>query len=196
MMSRPEKTTRDFAKTLRSFHRLRRKIETGSRRKRKRVIVRVAGIVLASQVLLVLVPPFWYPTRGTVTSSFTIRSKPDTRRLFDLEFHDGLDIGAAEGARVVASALGRVVATGSSESAGNYVMVKHLFGFETFYAHLSQVSTRKGRLVHPFRRIGSVGSTGRATGPHLHFEIHLFARSLPPRILLLYQEIRRGIFGA
>jgi murein DD-endopeptidase MepM/ murein hydrolase activator NlpD len=90
-----------------------------------------------------------------------------------------------------------VVETGYSDTYGNYIRVKHLFGFETRYAHLSKTSVEDGSLVvaRAIRSIGEVGSTGRATGPHLHFEVRWLGVALPPRFFLVFHGIRKTVFG-
>ena len=189
-----EKSVKDFSKTVRAANRLHGKI-VGGKKRRRRAFVKIALVLLISQILFVILPPFWYPSKGVITSHFSLRSKPESGRIFDLEFHEGLDIAASVGTRVVSSGLGVVSATGWSETAGNYVVVKHLLGFETLYAHLSEINTVRGRISHPFAKIGRVGETGRTTGPHLHFEIKLFSRSLPPRLFLWYHGLRKKLFG-
>jgi murein DD-endopeptidase MepM/ murein hydrolase activator NlpD len=153
---------------------------------------------LAATILfLVVVPPFSWPIRGRVSSGFFLRLKPDSPERIALEFHDGLDIAATMGSPVHATAPGIVEATGFDAAAGNFILVRHLFGGSSFYGHLSKINARKGRLVLiPFLgKIGEVGSTGRSTGPHLHFEIKIGSLPLPPRALLVFHTIRRAIIG-
>jgi murein DD-endopeptidase MepM/ murein hydrolase activator NlpD len=89
-------------------------------------------------------------------------------------FHTGLDFPAAQGARVRAAASGRVTKIGSDPSGyGRYVVVRHGRTAYTWYAHLSATAVSVGRRVARGARIGSVGSTGSATGPHLHFELRI-----------------------
>ena len=93
---------------------------------------------------------------------------------------------------MLASAPGIVAATGSSPTAGNYVVVRHLLGFESRYYHLGACLVRKGQFVIPasFSALGEVGSTGRSTGPHLHFELEAGRLALPPRTLLWFHGLR------
>ena len=102
---------------------------------------------------------FGWPTSGTVTQGF----KP---------MHMAIDIGAPTGTSIVAADSGYVVKTGWSEYGyGKYVVIDHGNGFQTLYAHLHTVLVQVGQSVGKGERIGSMGATGRATGPHLHFEI-------------------------
>jgi murein DD-endopeptidase MepM/ murein hydrolase activator NlpD len=149
---------------------------------------------LATAALLVgctLLPPFLIPVDGATSSRFFIRNAPDSPRLFDFEHHTGLDIAAPEGARVGATRSGRVVAAGTDPSYGRYVDVRHLFGWTSRYAHLSKATVREGQLVLRGGKLGEAGMTGRATGPHLHFEIRAAGRALPPGLFLVFHRVRR-----
>lgn len=86
-------------------------------------------------------------------------------------FHSGLDIGAGHGAAVGAAAGGRVTSAGWQGGYGNCVRISHGNGVTTLYAHLSQINVSSGQSVSSGQIIGRVGSTGRSTGPHLHFEV-------------------------
>lgn len=88
-------------------------------------------------------------------------------------FHGGLDIAAPEGTSVLASADGRVKATGNRKGFGNYVMLTHADGSETMYNHLQKAVARMGAWVRAGQEIGKVGSTGRSTGPHLDYRIRV-----------------------
>jgi murein DD-endopeptidase MepM/ murein hydrolase activator NlpD len=102
---------------------------------------------------------FVWPTSGTVTQGFKPR-------------HKAIDIGAPTGTPIVAADSGYVVKTGWSEYGyGKYVVIEHGNGFQTLYAHLHTILVEIGQSVGKGERIGSIGATGRATGPHLHFEI-------------------------
>ena len=86
--------------------------------------------------------------------------------------HQAIDIGAPTGTSVVAADSGYVVKAGWSEYGyGSYVVIEHGNGFQTLYAHLYTILIEVGQSVGKGARIGSVGKTGRATGPHLHFEV-------------------------
>jgi len=142
-----------------------------------------------------LVPPFLIPVDGTTSSRFFLRNAPDSPRLFTFEHHTGLDVAAPIGTRVGASRSGRVVAIGDDPSYGRYVDVRHLFGVITRYAHLSSVNVRERRLIVRGAKLGEVGMTGRTTGPHLHFEVRIAGRAMPPGPLLAFHSVRRAIIG-
>ncbi len=91
-----------------------------------------------------------------------------------LHGYNGVDLGAPIGTPVIAAAAGRVVLArsgGYNAGYGSYVVIEHDGGVQTLYAHLSKVSVETGDLVYRSQKVGNVGSTGRSTGPHLHFEV-------------------------
>ncbi len=105
-----------------------------------------------------------WPSPGGIVSSFGMRWG---------RMHEGIDIGSSYGSTVVASAGGTVIATGWNGGYGNTVDVSHGGGLVTRYAHLSSINVRNGQSVNRGQMIGRVGSTGRSTGPHLHFEVRI-----------------------
>lgn len=109
------------------------------------------------------------PLSGEITSSFGWREHPVTGTE---SFHYGIDIAAEEGAEVRCFADGAVGVVGESTELGRYVTVSHDNGFTTLYAHLKRAAVSSGESVKLGQRLGEAGSTGNATGPHLHFEIH------------------------
>jgi murein DD-endopeptidase MepM/ murein hydrolase activator NlpD len=117
------------------------------------------------------------PTSGWISSEYGPRWGRN---------HNGLDFAASTGTGVVAAAPGFVSHAGPYGSFGNLVMVEHGGGLTTLYAHLDVVSVREGARVDVGERIGSVGSTGRSTGPHLHFEVRQHGAAVNPRNLLLW----------
>ena len=99
--------------------------------------------------------------------------------------HLAIDIGAGEGARIYAADSGVVVFAGwATGGYGNMVMIDHGNGYQTLYAHLSQVSTHCGRSVAQGALIGYSGSTGNSTGPHLHFEVRYQGGFISPWFVL------------
>src|SRR3954451_6789650 len=115
---------------------------------------------------------FLRPIPGQITDGFGF---PGGRR------HTGVDIPASEGTPVGAAGRGVVVFAGWNDGGyGNLVVVKHRLGFESWYAHLSRIAASEGELVVGGTRIGDVGSTGHATGPHLHFEVRHFGTPIDP----------------
>ena len=114
--------------------------------------------------------PFEYvcPVAGSSSSGFGFRMHPIDG---ELRFHYGTDLAADSGDDVTAFADGYVYAAGSSEGYGNYLILTHEGGFSTIYAHLSGFAVSEGEMVSRGQLIGYVGQTGKATGPHLHFEL-------------------------
>ena len=125
-------------------------------------------------------PSIW-PVVGWLTDSYGTRSDPFTG---SAAFHEGLDISADKGDPVYATADGRVTTAGWSGDYGNLVVLAHEFGMTTRYAHLSGVSVKPGAQVRRGDLIGYVGMTGRATAPHLHYEVRAGDRAMNPLALL------------
>jgi murein DD-endopeptidase MepM/ murein hydrolase activator NlpD len=121
------------------------------------------------RMLLESVPNGW-PVRGTLSSVFGVRNSPFTETPV---FHHGLDIVARAGVPVVASAPGVVVKSGYESLYGNAVVVDHGAGYRSLYAHMSSCSVEEGAFVNRGEELGKVGSTGRSTGPHLHYEVRV-----------------------
>ena len=95
-------------------------------------------------------------------------------------FHSGLDLIAPAGAPVRAAAAGRVVWAGPRDTFGDAVLLAHGRGVRTLYAHLSRVEVTLGQRVDQGQEIGLVGASGRATGPHLHFEVRVRGAAIDP----------------
>ncbi|MFN3616033.1 MAG: peptidoglycan DD-metalloendopeptidase family protein, partial [Rubrimonas sp.] len=122
--------------------------------------------------------PFAVPVRNPrFTSGFGARRDPFNRRLAR---HDGLDMAGPVGTPVYAPAEGVVVFAGRQGGYGNLIRIRHSFGFETKYAHLNRIRVRPGQRVGRGERIGDMGNTGRSTGPHLHYEVHVNGRAVDP----------------
>ena len=94
--------------------------------------------------------------------------------------HAGIDFPAATGTPVLAAADGTVIGAGFTAGYGNYVMIEHEDGYSTLYAHMEDILTEEGKTVQKGDEIGTVGSTGRSTGPHLHFELRLNDEPIDP----------------
>ena len=130
----------------------------------------VLGEALDSRRLLLESVPGGWPVRGTLSSVFGVRNSPFTETPV---FHHGLDIVALTGAPVVASASGVVVKSGYEALYGNMVVVDHGAGYRSVYGHLASCSVEEGAFVNRGEELGKVGSTGRSTGPHLHYEVRV-----------------------
>jgi murein DD-endopeptidase MepM/ murein hydrolase activator NlpD len=130
----------------------------------------VLGEALDSRRLLLESVPGGWPVRGTLSSVFGVRNSPFTETPV---FHHGLDIVARTGMPVRASASGVVVKSGYEALYGNMVVVDHGAGYRSIYGHLSSCSVEEGAFVNRGEELGKVGSTGRSTGPHLHYEVRV-----------------------
>jgi len=126
--------------------------------------------------------PLGFPYKGAITSTFGHRENP-----FDgsnIETHKGLDIQGPVGAHVKAMAKGEVAFAGQKGGFGNCIILKHGNGFETLYGHLSKILVSVGQQINIGQQIGDIGSTGRSTGPHLHYEIHRYGQKINPQAFL------------
>lgn len=135
----------------------------------------------SKQQLQRLTPSIWPTTSKVVTSPFGYRKDPFT---FSPSFHAGMDISAPENDPVYASADGTVVSTGSDKARGNNIVIEHSRGLRTWYMHLNKVLVHDGDTVQKGDTIGLLGSTGRSTGPHLHYEVIDNGVSVDPRLFL------------
>ena len=117
------------------------------------------------------------PTKGWVTSRFGYRISPFTGLR---EFHKGLDIAARKGTPVISTADGIVTFRGSKGMLGKTLVIDHRHGMITRYAHLSTMLKKRGESVKRGDVIGKVGSSGRSTGPHLHYDVKLNSVSVNP----------------
>ncbi|MXO75471.1 peptidoglycan DD-metalloendopeptidase family protein [Altererythrobacter aerius] len=128
-----------------------------------------------------------------LTSSFGVRRDPFTGAA---AMHSGLDFRGPTGAPIYAAATGRVIFVGVKSGYGNVVEISHGNGMVTRYAHMSRFASRVGQTVEAGDVIGAIGSTGRSTGPHLHFEVRINDRAVNPRPFLeaaphVHKEARR-----
>ncbi|MDW4496793.1 DUF5930 domain-containing protein [Sulfitobacter sp. D35] len=134
--------------------------------------------------------PFANPLKGgyRFTSGFGSRRDPITggRRM-----HNGLDFAGAHGTPLHATADGTVVKAGWQSGFGRVVQIRHDFGIETLYAHLAKVRVKVGQKVSRGDRIGDMGSSGRSTGTHLHYEVHVNGRPVNP---MTYIKAARDVF--
>jgi murein DD-endopeptidase MepM/ murein hydrolase activator NlpD len=116
-----------------------------------------------------------------ISSGFGYRADPFTG---GAAMHAGLDFRGPHGAPIYAAAKGTVSFVGVRAGYGNCVEINHGGGLVTRYAHMSGFRTQLGKAVMPGEVIGLIGSTGRSTGPHLHFEVRLNDRAMNPRPFL------------
>lgn len=124
------------------------------------------------------VPSLW-PVEGESTDAFGVRGNPFGGGMS--EYHSGQDISAPKGTPVVAPADGTVTHAGWQSGYGNLVTVDHGNGLSTRYGHLSKVEVTLGQELKRGELLGLVGSTGRSTGPHLHYEVRIGDVAVSPR---------------
>ncbi len=125
--------------------------------------------------------PSTLPGRGYITSTFGTRSDPFSG---GRAHHKGIDFEANTGDPVFAAADGVVSFTGVKSGYGNVVEVDHGNGYSTLYAHNSAFTVRSGDLVRAGQQVAKAGSTGRSTGPHIHFEVHTNGVAVNPKPFL------------
>lgn len=124
---------------------------------------------------------YMMPVRGPITSGFGKRETFKTANgAMASTQHAGIDIGAPTGTAVQAPQVGVVESVGYSPSLGKYVILSHGAGVTTRFGHLSEIGVTKGEEVTQGQRIGAVGSTGNATGPHLHYEVRVNGKAVDP----------------
>lgn len=105
------------------------------------------------------------------------------------KFHAGLDFTAPQGTPIYATADGTVSTAGNSGNGyGNHVIIKHGYGYETLYGHMYRIKARNGQAVKRGEVIGWVGSTGKSTGPHCHYEVHKYGQKIDP-IYFFYNDL-------
>ncbi len=125
--------------------------------------------------------PTGWPTNSAkrrINSKMGVRSDPFTH---ELRQHSGVDISAEYGSPVFVVADGVVTFSGYHQYLGHLVKINHGYRTETWYGHMSKRLVQKGEVVHSGDTIGKVGSTGRSTGPHIHYEVHVNGGRVDPR---------------
>jgi murein DD-endopeptidase MepM/ murein hydrolase activator NlpD len=134
--------------------------------------------------------PFAMPlqTAHRLTSGFGYRRDPMGR---GSRMHEGIDFAGGHGTPIIATADGVVIHAGWQSGYGNLVSIRHDFGIETRYGHLSKVRVRVGEKVSRGDRIGDMGSTGRSTGTHLHYEIRIGKKAINP---MTYIKAAKDVF--
>ena len=131
--------------------------------------------------------PSIMPTQGWLTSAFSsMRSHPI---LHMARPHEGIDVTAPMGTPIEAPAAGVVRDAGWEAGYGNTVVIDHGFGTVTKFAHASKILVREGQRVARGQRIALVGNTGLATGPHLHYEVHVNGRPVDPLRYVLPEHV-------
>jgi murein DD-endopeptidase MepM/ murein hydrolase activator NlpD len=132
---------------------------------------------LENQKMLLASTPSIWPTKGWMSSRFGYRISPFTGKR---EFHRGIDISTRMSAPIVVPADGIVSNISWDRGYGRILSVKHGYGLMTRYAHIKEALVKKGRYVKRGETVALVGNTGRSTGPHLHYEVHLNGVAVNP----------------
>jgi murein DD-endopeptidase MepM/ murein hydrolase activator NlpD len=149
------------------------KEQTDSLRALERLMTR------ASRALAAL--PSRWPVRGSVNSEYGNRQSPWSS---EREFHGGLDIRAEHGTAVYAPAAGTVLHAGPAQEYGITVILDHGQDIRSLYGHLSRLNVKHGQRIERGAVIAYTGNTGRSSGPHLHYEIHVKGQAVNPRAYL------------
>lgn len=143
----------------------------------------VFSLLFASQLLISTVG---FPlTSMELSSNYGLRRHPVLKREI---FHSGIDLRASIGTPIRAVASGRVVFAGDYAQYGKLVVLSHVQGLTTHYAHCKNIGVSVGQVVHVGEFLGQVGRSGRTTGPHLHFELRHNGKALNP--ILLFSGIK------
>jgi murein DD-endopeptidase MepM/ murein hydrolase activator NlpD len=138
----------------------------------------------AQTIKLASTPTIW-PTIGWVSSPFAYRDDPFTGKR---QFHYGIDIATNYGNPIVATADGIVISLGNDKMGGKNIVISHGGGVTTHYLHLSKFLIKSGQRVKRGDVIGLVGKTGKARGPHLHYEVRVNNRPVNPYNYILEEE--------
>lgn len=120
---------------------------------------------------------FIRPVGGRISSNYGYRSDPFNNKK---SFHSGLDIACPMNSKVKASASGKIIFAGTRGGYGKAVIIEHKNGYRTLYGHLNKIKVKKGQFVKQAQVIALSGKTGRATGPHLHFEVLRKGKPMKP----------------
>lgn len=149
----------------------------------------IQGLIRNKEKLLAATPaiqPVSNKNLNRIASGFSSRIDPIYKTV---KFHAGLDFACPQGTPIYATADGRVKLSGNvGDGYGNHVIIAHGYGYETLYGHMVRTKVRAGQMVKRGEIIGWVGSTGKSTGPHLHYEVHKGGRPVDP-IYFFYNDL-------
>lgn len=134
--------------------------------------------------------PLGKPVNGAITSKFGNRTDPVNKKK---GFHEGVDIRSNHGKKIRATAAGVVVKAFINAGYGNYVEIDHGNGYRTVFAHMQKYLVKKGDSIKRGQIIGLVGSSGRSTGPHLHYEIRLNKKPINPQKFMKVADLTHNI---
>jgi len=142
---------------------------------------RIEKVILEKEDLFASTPNI-FPTQGWISSGYGWRINPFTRQR---EFHEAIDLAAPWGSEIRAAAQGKVTYAGWKGGYGLLIRIADGYGYSTVYGHLSKILVKKAAWVSKGQIIGRVGSTGRSTGPHLHFEVWHNGKAINPLNLMV-----------
>ena len=168
-----------FLRTLQALESLSEAIESKGQR-----LTALESLWLDRQVTAAVTPSGWPAEGGWVSSLFGVRADPFTGQR---SYHDGVDIAARHGSVITAMGDGVVAYSGPKSGYGSLVEITHGQGYSTRYAHTSENLVKVGDRVSKGQPIAKVGSSGRSTGPHLHFEVLREGRSVDPQHYLRWE---------
>lgn len=140
----------------------------------------ITELLVAQGELLVELPTLWplKNVRGRITNYFGPSIHPFTRQWY---LHKGIDLAYQQGTPIVSTANGKIIEKGYEPNGfGNYVLIRHKYGFFTKYAHMDKVYVREGENVSQGQVIGTMGNTGLSTAPHLHYEVRIGSQVVDP----------------
>ena len=135
-----------------------------------------------NQALQLAATPTIWPTKGYMSSPYGWRDDPFTGKR---TFHHGIDIATYHGNPIYATADGTVIQARTDKIGGKTIKIRHMFGYVTIYCHMSKFLVKVGQKVKRGDTIGLVGSTGKARGPHVHYEVQLNGKEKNPYYYLL-----------
>jgi murein DD-endopeptidase MepM/ murein hydrolase activator NlpD len=155
----------------------------------KKSYTELSGLLNNKEKLLAATPaiqPVSNKDLSRIASGFGYRIDPIYKTV---KYHAGLDFTAPQGTPIYATADGTVTTAGFSDGGyGNHVVINHGYGYETLYGHMVRVKCRSGQRVKRGDLIGYVGSTGKSTGPHCHYEVHKNGQKLDP-VYFFYNDL-------
>ncbi len=144
---------------------------------RKRKLIQLEKAIMEKDLKKHATPSGWPVSTGYITSKFGFRNHPIYRKS---KFHAGVDFASKRGTPVLATADGVVVFSGWQSGYGRLVEIRHMDGLKTRYAHNQKNLVKEGDMVKKGQAIAKLGSTGRSTGPHVHFEVRKNGKAVNP----------------
>jgi murein DD-endopeptidase MepM/ murein hydrolase activator NlpD len=144
---------------------------------RQRKLVELEKAIMEKDLKKHAIPSSWPVRSGYITSKFGYRNHPIYRKS---RFHAGVDFAGKRGTPVLATADGVVTFSGWQSGYGRLVEIRHVDGLKTLYGHNQKNLVKEGDMVKKGETIAKLGSTGRSTGPHVHFEVRKNGRAVNP----------------